>query len=126
MNFFAVYTKFETVSYVSTNDNLSVRLLKLNKQGNTLWSTKPRKGVIKFMNYNMTELVFLFKDTSKSYSLIDLATGTFIREQGIPNHMKQIINYLKNESIPHIFSNLTLNKTNGKITIYLEEKISQP
>ena len=77
-------------TYVSTNDNLSVRLLKLNKQGNTLWSTKPRKGVIKFMNYNMTELVFLFKDTSKSYSLIDLATGTFIREQGIPNHMKQI------------------------------------
>ena len=109
-------------TYVSTNDNLSVRLLKLNEQGKTLWSTKPRKGVIKFMKYNMTELVFLFKDTSKSYSLIDLTTGTFIKEQDIPNHMKQIINYLKNESIPHIFSNLIPKRTNGKITIYLEEK----
>jgi hypothetical protein len=119
-----IYSDKDGNTYFTTGNNSSVRLLKLDENGKILWSTKSKKGFFRLIKYNMTELIFIFIEAN-GYSLIDKDSGLFIKEQDIPNNLKQKIQYSNKQFITHTFSNLSFNKTNGKISLLSRSKPRQ-
>ncbi|MFH1528516.1 MAG: hypothetical protein ABIG69_18070 [Bacteroidota bacterium] len=105
------------------SDKLGDQLFKLDNSGRILWSTKPVEGKISLIRYNMSELLFEFKN-SNGFSLVDNKTGVFVEELDIPNEIKLKLNFSKDKYNYkfNTFSNLNYDQETNRIITSWEEK----